>query len=114
MPSFNIIGLPVIEKKLFKGFYHIWAWQPSWSCDLDHLYKHLFPLPKEAPHKIFALIGQAVSVVKMFENGGHIPVYSPGQGQTTPWGQILFINSIIQSIYSFAASFPPLNDFVTV
>ena len=23
---------------------------------------------------------------------------APGQGQTTPWGQILFINSIIQSI----------------
>ena len=19
-----------------KGFYHIWAWWPSWSCDLDH------------------------------------------------------------------------------
>ena len=19
----------------FEGFYHIWAWRPSWSCDLD-------------------------------------------------------------------------------
>ena len=37
----------------FKGFYHIWAWRPSWSCDLDHLYKLTFPLPKEAPHKIW-------------------------------------------------------------
>ena len=45
----------------FKGFYHIWAWQPSWSCDLDHLYKLSFPLPKEAPHKIWLLIGQEVS-----------------------------------------------------
>ena len=35
----------------FKGFYHIWAWRPSWSCDLDHLYKLSFPLPKEAPIK---------------------------------------------------------------
>ena len=35
------------------GFYHIWAWWPSWSCDLDHLYKHLFPLPKAAPHEIW-------------------------------------------------------------
>ena len=61
-----------------------------------------------------SLIDQAVSVEKMFENGGHIYVYSPGQGQTTPWGQIVFINSIIQSMVSFAASFPPLNDFVTV
>ena len=39
---------------------------------------------------------------------------APGQGQTTQWGQILFINSIIQSVLSFAASFPPLNDFITV
>ena len=37
-----------------------------------------------------------------------------GQAKTTPWDQILFINSIIQSILSFAASFPPLNDFVIV
>ena len=20
-----------------KGFYHIWAWRPSWSCDQDHV-----------------------------------------------------------------------------
>ena len=53
MPSFKIIGLLVLEKKIFKGFYHIRAWRPSWSCDLDHLYKLLFPLPKEAPHKIW-------------------------------------------------------------
>ena len=45
----------------FKGFYHIWAWRPSWSCDLDHLYKLSFPLPKEAPHKIWLMIGQEVS-----------------------------------------------------
>ena len=25
----------------------------SWSCDLDLLYKLSFPLPKEAPHKIW-------------------------------------------------------------
>ena len=53
MPSFKIIGLLVLEKKIFKGFYHIWAWRPSWSCDLDHLYKLSFPLPKEAPHTIW-------------------------------------------------------------
>ena len=37
----------------FKGFYHIWAWRPSWSCDPDAANKNLFPLPKEAPHKIW-------------------------------------------------------------
>ena len=27
----------------FKGFYHIWAWWPSWSCDQDRLNKLWFP-----------------------------------------------------------------------
>ena len=31
----------------------IWAWRPSWSCDLDHLYKLSFPLPKDAPYKVW-------------------------------------------------------------
>ena len=61
MPSFKIIGLLVLEKKIFKGFYHIWAWRPSWSCDLDHLYKLSFPLPKETPHKIW------LSLAKRFQ-----------------------------------------------
>ena len=67
MLSFKIIGLLVLEKKIFKSFYHILAWRPSWSCDLDHLYKLSFSLSKEAPHKNLALIGQAVSEEKMFE-----------------------------------------------
>ena len=52
MPSLEIIGLLVLEQKIFKGVYHIWAWRPSWSCDLDHLYTLSFPHPKEVPHKI--------------------------------------------------------------
>ena len=36
-----------------KGFYHIWAWRPSWSCDLDFLYTHWFPLPIDASFKIW-------------------------------------------------------------
>ena len=35
--SFMEIGLPVPEKKIFKGFYHIWAWWPFWSCDQHHV-----------------------------------------------------------------------------
>ena len=31
---------------------------------------------------------------------------APGQGRSTPWSQFLFINSIIQSMKSFVASFP--------
>ena len=41
------------EEDFLKGFYHIWAWRPSWSCDPDAGNKLSFPLPKEAPHKIW-------------------------------------------------------------
>ena len=37
----------------FSGFYHMLVWWPSWSCDLDHLYKFVSPLHKEAPDKIW-------------------------------------------------------------
>ena len=52
LPSFMKIGLPVLEKKILNGFYHIWAWRPSWSCDLDFAIKLSSPLPMDAPHKI--------------------------------------------------------------
>ena len=37
----------------FLKFYHIWAWLPSWSCDLDNLYTLLLPLLMEASHIIW-------------------------------------------------------------
>ena len=36
------------EDLLFKAFYPLWAWRPSWSCDLDGLNKLSFSRPKEA------------------------------------------------------------------
>ena len=51
IPSFVKIGLPVLEK-ILKGFYHIWAWPPPWSCDPDFAIKLSFPLHMDAPHKI--------------------------------------------------------------
>ena len=36
----------------FKGFYHTWAWPPSWSCDPDAANKLSFHLSIEAPHEI--------------------------------------------------------------
>ena len=39
-------------KEDFKGFYYIWAWQPSWSCDLDEIYKLSFPLCRKAAYEI--------------------------------------------------------------
>ena len=61
-----------------------------------------------------ALIGQLVSEKMMFENYGYIHIYSPGTGADNPPEVIYFINSIIQSILSFAASVPQLNHFITV
>ena len=52
MQSFVEIGSQVLEK-ILKGFYHIWAWLPSWSCDLDYLYTHWFPLPIDVSYKIW-------------------------------------------------------------
>ena len=53
MPSLVEIGPPVLREKIFKGFNQIWPWQPSWSCDLDYLYTHWFPLPIDASYKIW-------------------------------------------------------------
>ena len=38
--SFMKIG-PLVLEKIFEGFYHIWAWKPSWSCDQDHVNMYL-------------------------------------------------------------------------
>ena len=48
----------VLEKKIFKGFYHIWAWRPSWSINRDHFSNISFPQPKEAPHEIWATLAR--------------------------------------------------------
>ena len=42
-------------------FYHIWTWQPSWSCDINQLYSLSFPHPMEAPWNL-------VSNEKKFKN----------------------------------------------
>ena len=31
------------EEEFLRVFYHIWAWQPSCSCDQDHVNKFSFP-----------------------------------------------------------------------
>ena len=47
------------------------------------------PFPKRL-HIKFGFVGQAVSVEKMFEIGGHIQVYSPGAGADNPLGSNFF------------------------
>ena len=52
IPSFVAIGLLVLEK-IFEGFLnHIWAWQPSWSCDQHQINKFLFPYTEKLTYKI--------------------------------------------------------------
>ena len=99
----------------FKGFYLIWVWRPSWSCDLDHLYKNSSTLPKENPHEIW------LRLAKQFQRKICLKIMvmyiriAPGQGQTapTPLGSKSFqkhkssVNLVI-----FCKSYP-LNDFVT-
>ena len=70
-------------QRFFKCFYHIWAWQPSWSCDSDAANKLSFPLSKEAPHKIWLWSAPAVSEKKMFKHCGRT---DNDDGQTTDHG----------------------------
>ena len=57
-------------------------------------------------HINVALISQAVLEKRVFENGGHIHVYSPRAGADNPLGSKHFINTFIKLIVYFAASFP--------
>ena len=41
-----------------EGFYHIWAWRPSWSCDQDHLSRLSFSYPIETPYGIWLWLAQ--------------------------------------------------------
>ena len=60
------------------GFYHIWAWRPSWSCDLDFATKLEMPLPKEAPHKI------SPRSAKRFQRRRSLKLWTtPTDGRTT-------------------------------
>ena len=47
MQRFSPKASSVLEKKIFKGFYHIWAWRPSWSTSRDHFSNLSFPQPKD-------------------------------------------------------------------
>ena len=38
--------------------YHIWAWQPSWSCDQHHVNQFSFPCPQKSTYKIWLKMAQ--------------------------------------------------------
>ena len=72
MQRFSPKASSVLEKKIFKGFYHIWAWRPSWSMDRNHFSNFSFPQPKEAPYEIWVKLAQRLqrrSRLKMLTDG---------------------------------------------
>ena len=40
-------------RKIFQGFYHLWAWLTFWSCDPITLNKIFYALSVEVPYKIW-------------------------------------------------------------
>ena len=65
----KVIDLLILEKKGFKGFYHIWSWRPSWKCDQDHLHKLSFPILRNLPLKcVFNLPSGFGGDEVLFEN----------------------------------------------
>ena len=78
MPSFKIIGLPDLEKKIFKGFTIYGRGGHLGHVSLTIYTKFGSPSPRRH-HIKFALIGQAVSE-KIFENAG----WTDDDGRRTP------------------------------
>ena len=52
------MGPPVPEKRVFEGFLPYRGVVASWSCDPYAANKISFPVPKEAPHKIWLSSGK--------------------------------------------------------
>ena len=65
------------EKYIRLFFFYLYPWRLSWSCDLEHLYKHSFSLPNDAPQKVW-LTTLAVSEKNMLEFYGQIHVRGLG------------------------------------
>ena len=91
------------RRRFLKGFYHIWAWQPSWSCELDNLYIQYIPYSIDASHKIWLWIAKRFQR-RSWLNIMVIYMYiAPGWGQMSPWGPIFFRIINIQSYCPFPA-----------
>ena len=46
------------RRRFLKGFYHIWAWRPSWSCDHHCVNKFSFPNTWKLIYKIWLWLTQ--------------------------------------------------------
>ena len=58
LQNISLIRLVVLEKKIFEGFYHIWAWRPSWISDQNHFSYFSFPQYLDATYEIWLHLAQ--------------------------------------------------------
>ena len=58
LQNISLIRLVVLEKKILKGFYHIWAWRPSWISDQNHFSYFSFPQCLDATYEIWLHLAQ--------------------------------------------------------
>ena len=97
----------VLEKKIFKGFYYIWAWRPSWSTDHDYFSNRLFPKSKEAPYEIWAKLalgfrGEVVWIYERADDGRKV-ITIAHPARDTPNGSPLYSCQISSKYQSFGA-----------
>ena len=104
MQRFSPKASSVLKKKIFKGFYDIWAWRPSWSMNRNHFSNLSFPQPKEASYQIWAKLAQQFqrrNGLKMLTDGcmddgqkvitiAH-PEHSSGELTSEPSGRAPFL-----------------------
>ena len=81
MQRFSPKASSVLEKKIFKGFYHIWALWQSWSTSRDHFSNLSFPQPKEAPY--LSKIGPEAPEEKSFEILNIFPIQMHKEAKLT-------------------------------
>ena len=102
IPCHKVIGPLVREKKffVFEGFYHIWAWWPSWSCDPDAANKLSFPHPTEAPHEFWLRLAQwfwrrSLKMVDVQRTDNRAWLYYKLTNEPKGWGDLKIIRSAI-------------------
>ena len=72
-----------VEEDFLKSFYHIWAWLPSWICNLHHVIRISFPyMYLKAFRQSLVQIGTVVSEKIQFLNFRMYMTLGQGQEMT--------------------------------
>ena len=96
----KVTGLLVLEKKIFKGVYHRWAWRSPRSCDQNILYKFRLTYHKMSSHKIWVQLGQWFVRKQCFDIVMGIQYERPWlKGQISTWPLKLIYNHCLIRFY---------------